>query len=150
MPLSSIWSLRRPTPNYARGNSAPTILALRKIEAQQIIRRLVKQAAWALSRTSPPSDAPPPSLALLGSSRLFKIAHLDRHLRYPERKPRGPPGASKKRLLMRRGAEASSGAEGNPNWRPSWTEGIQLSNPGEQDSLCTILRGTPKGAEWRI
>jgi hypothetical protein len=109
-----------------------------------------KTSSLGIFRTPPPSDAPPTSLALLGSSRLFKIAHLDRHLRYPERKPRGPPGASKKRLLMRRGAEASSGAEGNPNWRPSWTEGIQLSNPGEQDSPCTILRGTPKGAEWRI
>src|SRR4029077_21031556 len=61
-----------------------------------------KTSSLGIFRTPPPSDAPPPSLALLGSSRLFKVAHLDRHLRYPERKPRGPPGASNKRLLMRR------------------------------------------------
>jgi hypothetical protein len=41
-----------------------------------------------------PSDAPPPSLALLGSSRLCKIAQLDRDLRCPKRKaPAGGWGA---------------------------------------------------------
>ena len=37
-------------------------------------------------------------------------------------------------------------AEGNPNWRPSWMEGVQLSNRGSQISLGTILRGTPKAS----
>jgi hypothetical protein len=44
-----------------------------------------KTSSLGIFRTPPPSDAPPTSLALLGSSRLFKIAHLDRHLRCQER-----------------------------------------------------------------
>jgi hypothetical protein len=51
--------------------------------------------------TTSPSDAPPPSLALLGDSRLCKIAHLDRHLSYPERE--APVGAGDQQTIMLEG-----------------------------------------------
>ena len=38
-------------------------------------------------------------------------------------------------------------AEGNPNWRPSWMEGVHYQTEVSQDSLGTILRGTPEVAE---
>ena len=36
-------------------------------------------------------------------------------------------------------------AEGNQNWRPTWMEGVQLSERDLQNSPATILCGTPSG-----
>jgi hypothetical protein len=36
-------------------------------------------------------------------------------------------------------------AEGNPYWRPSWTEGVRYQTQVNKNSLGAILRGTPRG-----